>query len=141
MSRWPGLNWRPFPSLTPPFLIYKRARLYLRLILLAEFSLPCQSFGRFKRHGLDRSASWRGLLTVIRDSMHGFPYKGQNQAIYHGNALPLSYIGALSAPFATLSVAARPFIDIYILFCLILFPIEFLSHHDLSRPLKTPLDA
>ena len=30
-SQWPELNWRPRPSLSPPLLIFERARLYLRL--------------------------------------------------------------------------------------------------------------
>jgi len=71
MSRWPELDWRPFPSLTPLFLFYKRARLYLELNYKFPLSVVRAPIGA-------TVLTIRWLLTVIRDSLYGFPYNGQN---------------------------------------------------------------
>src|SRR3989344_586932 len=100
LSRWPELNRRPTPSLTPCFCEhYTRARLYLkRAPTVSEFSFSCQSFEPSDHACTERQSKCYGLgpcglLTVIRDSSWHFRRNGQGLRPTMELLYQLSYIG------------------------------------------------
>lgn len=87
LSRWPGLNRRPRPSLKPLLLAcVQRARLYLH-----PQGMPLSVVRAISRHGL----TWHEALTVIRDSPADRSVGGQGLRPTMDALYQLSYIGVV----------------------------------------------